>query len=287
MSDISSFQLARGVDRRALTTGARQVVGLRLDGAPAALEMRALLIGARIDTRQLDEFIEPESLPPGSGGMVFVFRYGVVVLFGASPDAEAAILDRLRDQVVEPVEEAEIETATIAIRPSAEEQVDANGRVVLRDAGIERLLLTATVLAQSVVLARDEVRIAEAFDRIEPLVHALRTQGRAGLSIRRVMQHIGDVLATRHRMLGRAQISEKPDMLWEHPELERLYGRLEAEYELNDRASVIARKLDAIGDANDVLLDVVQDKRMVRLELAIIALIAFEIALTLVEKAGI
>lgn len=287
MSDISSFQLARGVDPRALTTGARQVVGLRLDGAPAALEMRALLIGARIDTRQLDEFIEPESLPPGSGGMVFVFRYGVVVLFGASPDAEAAILDRLRDQVVEPVEEAEIETATIAIRPSAEEQVDANGRVVLREAGIERLLLTATVLAQSVVLARDEVRIAEAFDRIEPLVHALRTQGRAGLPIRRVMQHIGDVLATRHRMLGRAQISEKPDMLWEHPELERLYGRLEAEYELNDRASVIARKLDAIGDANDVLLDVVQDKRMVRLELAIIALIAFEIALTLVEKAGI
>ncbi|HTH28784.1 MAG TPA: RMD1 family protein [Sphingobium sp.] len=287
MSDISSFQLARGVDPRALTTGARQVVGLRLDGAPAALEMRALLIGARIDTRQLDEFIEPESLPPGSGGMVFVFRYGVVVLFGASPEAEAAILARLRDQVVEPVEEAELETATIAIRPSAEEQVDANGRVVLRDAGIERLLLTATVLAQSVVLARDEVRIAEAFDRIEPLVHALRTQGRAGLPIRRVMQHIGDVLATRHRMLGRAQISEKPDMLWEHPELERLYGRLEAEYELNDRASVIARKLDAIGDANDVLLDVVQDKRMVRLELAIIALIAFEIALTLVEKAGI
>jgi uncharacterized Rmd1/YagE family protein len=85
-------------------------------------------------------------------------------------------------------------------------------------------------------------------------------------------------------MVGRAQIGEKPDLLWDHPELERLYARLEDEFELDERARAIDRKLDALGDAADILLNLVQEKRAVRMELAIIALIAFEIVLTLYEK---
>ncbi|HKY82897.1 MAG TPA: hypothetical protein VJM09_15665 [Sphingobium sp.] len=57
-----------------------------------------------------------------------------------------------------------------------------------------------------------------------------------------------------------------------------------AEYELGERAAMIDRKLELIGKAADVLLDLVQDKRSVRLELAIIALIAFEIILSLYDR---
>lgn len=165
-----------------------------------------------------------------------------------------------------------------------EEQIQNDGRVLLREASTERLLLTATVLARSVILARDETLIGDAFERIEPLVRTMRTEGRAGMPGRTVMRQIGEVLATRHRMVGRAQIGEKPDLLWDHPELERLYARLEDEFELDERARAIDRKLDAIGDAADILLNLVQEKRAVRMELAIIALIAFEIVLTLYEK---
>jgi hypothetical protein len=45
---------------------------------------------------------------------------------------------------------------------------------VLRELIPERLLLVATVLACRLVLGRDEVRIAEMFDRIEPLIAAFR-----------------------------------------------------------------------------------------------------------------
>ena len=114
------------------------------------------------------------------------------------------------------------------------------------------------------------------------LVNDLRKDGRARLPIKRVMQHIGGVLATRHRVVGRAQIGEKPDLLWDHPELDRLYGRLEAEFELGDRARAIERKLEVIGDAADVLLNLVIDKRSFRLEIAVVALIAFEVVVSLV-----
>lgn len=281
MASESSTPRTADPIRRPLAVGAREVVAALLDQQPARADVRALLVGTRIDTRGLAGFVEPSRLAPTGAGAIFIFRYGVVVLFGASPEIEADILSRLQPHILDPLAVAEVETATIEVRSQTHEQVDASGHVILVEPTAERLLLTATVLARSVVLGWDEVQIAKAFDRIEPLVAGLKAHGRAGLPIRRVMQYIGDVLDARNRVVGRAQISEKPDILWDHPDLDRLYGRLETEFELGDRERVIERKLAVIGDAADVLLNLVQDKRSVRLELAIIGLFAIEILLTL------
>src|SRR6187402_998693 len=264
---------------RPVGVGVREVLGFAIPGQSPTADVRALLLGTRIDTRNLRDFVEPDELDLTGIGAAYVFRYGVLVLFGASPATERNLIARLEHHVIEPVLVPEIETASIEIRPSGDESVSADGHIRLREATPERLLLTATVLARSVVLARDENRIAEAFDRIEPLVNDLRAHGRAGMPIRQVMRHIGDVLAARHLVVGRARIGEKPDLLWDHPELDRLYARLEAEFELGDRSRAIERKLEVVGDAADVLLELVQDKRSLRLELAVVLLIAFEVVL--------
>jgi uncharacterized Rmd1/YagE family protein len=249
-------------------------------------KVRAVLVGSRINTRELEGHTEAQALDATSSGVAFLFRYGAVVLFGASDEVEREFVNSLDGRIIDPVASAsrEFETATLAVRPEDDEQVDAHGGIVLRELTPERLLLVATVLARSVVLERDEVRIAEVFDRIEPLIAGLQARGHAVPPIRQVMQQIGGVLAARHRMTGRAQIAEKPEVLWEHPELDRLYARLEAEFELTERARTVERKLDVIGETASTLLELVQERRSVRLELAVIALIAFEILLTLQER---
>lgn len=234
--------------------------------------------------RGLGGFVELDKLDPQGTGAAFVFRYGVLVLFGVTFADEQQFLARIEPNIIDPLRSPEVETAMIELVLEAEEQVDAHGNIQLRELTPARLLLTATVLARSVVLGRDETRITNVFDRIEPLVNAMQQHGRVGHPIRRVMQQIGEVLSARHRMVGRTQISEKPEVLWDHPELDRLYGRLEAEYELGDRARVIEHKLAVIGDAADVLLNVIQDRRSVRLELAIIALFVLEIAIGLSDR---
>lgn len=269
---------------RPQVAGGPEMVSFQSPGALDIREASARLLGERIDTRNLREAASAAHLEDEAAGMLIAFRFGVVVVFGAGAELDCAVPDWLRNHVIDPTAFPETETAVISIRNDVEEQVDAAGHVVLQEATEERLLLVATVLARSVVLARDELRISDAFDHIEPLVAALRLHGRTGLSLRRVMQHIGDVLATQQRLVGRAQISEKPDILWDHPELDRLYARLEAEYELGERASMIERKLEVVGEAADVLLNLAQDKRTVRLELAIIALITFEIILSLYDR---
>ena len=75
-------------------------------------------------------------------------------------------------------------------------------------------------------------------------------------------------------------VEEKPDVLWDRPDLERLYARLEDEYELRERASALHRKLTVIGDTAQVLSDLIDTERSLRLELIIVLLIVFEIAIT-------
>jgi uncharacterized Rmd1/YagE family protein len=51
-----------------------------------------------------------------------------------------------------------------------------------------------------------------------------------------------------------------------------------------ERARSVERKLDVIGETASTLMELVQARRSVRLELAVIAPIAFEILLNLQER---
>jgi uncharacterized Rmd1/YagE family protein len=249
--------------------------------------MRARLIGARIDTRHVVE--ATSQFLAGHGGLTILFRDGVVVSIGedTSVDAgvDAGLEALLAPFVVDPEETHETETTGLIIKPGSSDRIGTDGQVELNDASLERFLLVAIVLARSVMLSRDEILVAGAFDRITPLVTDMRENGQAHLSIKQAMQLVGNAMAARHRIMGTAQANDRPDLLWDHPELDRLYARLEAEYELDERAEVLERKFVALGDVAEVLLDIVRDKRAFRLELAIIVLIAFEIVLSLINMA--
>ncbi|MCW6535980.1 RMD1 family protein [Sphingomonas sp. MMSM24] len=257
---------------------------LALGETPANGSLRACasLVGGQIDTSaaQTDPAI---AALIKAAGLVFLFRYGVVVTVGARDDATLGLVAALRPHIADPTALNERESALIEHDPGAPDNVGAEGQIRLADLGRERLTLVAIVLARSVALARDEFLLWDAFDRIAPLVTDLQENGRARLPIRSAMQLVGNVLAARHRIIGTAQVDERPDLLWDHPALDRLYTRLEAEYELKERADVVQRKLDALGGFTEALLDIVQDKRAFRVEIAVIALIAFEVALSLLN----
>lgn len=248
--------------------------------------VRALLLGERLDTRGLerDDAISttPLTLQIGrNGGLAFLFRYGVVVFAGLSPFEEDEIVRSLRPRVSNPSEPFESDQVPILIRPDREDQVEPSGAISLREASPERLQIVANVLSKSLILSHYETRIADAFDQIEPLADRLQQSGSTGSQAKELLRQIGRVLLTQHRMVGRVEIGEKPDVLWDHPGLERLYARLEDEYELAERGRAIERKLTLISDTVDTLLDLVQNQRSVRLEWYIIGLIGLEILLSL------
>jgi uncharacterized Rmd1/YagE family protein len=98
-----------------------------------------------------------------------------------------------------------------------------------------------------------------------------------------MLKVIGQSLLVRQRLTGRVEVEEKPDVLWDRFDLERLHARLADEYELKERAAALQRKLDVVGETARVLTDLIDASRSLRLEMAIVALIVIEVLFTFYE----
>jgi required for meiotic nuclear division protein 1 len=243
----------------------------------------ALHVGDRINTMGFeDEALSavPLAIRAGKAGIAVLFRYGVAVLIGLSPEDEIAFLEKLKPRIGGKLARFEEETAVVALASEAEDQVQAGGPIQLRDMSPERLLVIADVLAKSVVLADDEREVAKVFEIIEPFAKELADHGRTRRDRKGVLQLIGNALLVQHRVSGRVAIAEKPDALWDRPDLERLYARLEDEYELKERVDALNRKLAVVAETANTLADIIDTRRSLRLELIVVILIAFEIVVT-------
>jgi uncharacterized Rmd1/YagE family protein len=247
----------------------------------------AVLLGERLRTAGLDHdgvvATTPLAYRMGQGGLVVLFRYGAAVLFGLAAAEEAAALQALAERLVGPESLPEEETATLVLEPDADEQITSAGAIQLRQASTEHLLIVADVLAKSVALGRDERQVAAVFDAIEPYAAGLAATGRPPGGRGPILRLIGQALLVQHRVSGRVAVREKPDILWDRPDLERLYGRLEDEYELIERAETLDRKLAVIAGATTALIDLKDAARTLRLELIIILLILAELVVGLVQ----
>ena len=183
--------------------------------------------------------------------------------------------------MVEPLDTTERDRTTVSL--GSDDRLDQVGAIFLKDDAPERLQVVANVLAKSLVLTQQESELAVAVDRIDQLAMELKRKGRGVRQARDLVRQIGDSLLTQHRMVGRVAVEDKPDILWDWPELERFYARLADEYELVERGQAVDRKLALVGDTIRTLLELVQDQRTVRLEWYIIILIAIEILLSVYE----
>src|SRR5262249_9450260 len=140
--------------------------------AASRKKVRALLLGDRIDTSGLERTdvlsTAPLAFRAGHDGLVVVFRYGVVVLFGLSVLEEDEVLRGLRSRIVRPLETREDETAHIEIAFDKDEQILPGGPILVKAITPEHMLVIADALAKSVVLARDEREVSSVVERVEP-----------------------------------------------------------------------------------------------------------------------
>lgn len=258
-----------------------------MESSATTIDFRAMLLGLRIDTKGLEHpdtiGLSPLTLRVGRRGVAFAFRFGVVVFAGVAPADEGPVLDLLRNRVVERLDLPEIERISVTLGAGDDDRIDPAGAVFLKDDSPERLQVVAHVLAKNLVLAHHETQLAVAFDRIDQLATGIKRKGRVVHQTRELVRQMGDSLLTQHRMVGRVAVEDKPDVLWDWPELERFYARLADEYELLERGRAVDRKLTLVSDTTQTLLELVQDQRSVRLEWYIIILIVVEVLLSVYE----
>jgi len=247
----------------------------------------AVYVGEHID---LHPFLHAKRIPAQQpavtgvkgGGLAILYRYGAIVFFDVSPTRQGRFLHEVRSLIRDPYEQPETEELRISISKQ-ESEGDIGEAVILRCGSLERLEAVAAVLSKSVALAQYESDVAMTLDRIEPFAVQLEQFGQGGRNMRLLLRHIGRVLLNEMKMVARAEVTDRPDLIWEHPEMEQLYRRLEEEFELQERAAILDRKLELISRTVETVLDLLQKRRSVRVEWYIVVLIVMELALTLYQ----
>jgi uncharacterized Rmd1/YagE family protein len=172
---------------------------------------------------------------------------------------------------------SEEETLLLEVAPDKDDQILPGGPMILKTLTPDHLIVIADALSKSVVLARDEREVASVFDLVEPFARQLADHGRVIAGRSAILKIIGNALIVQHRVSGRVAVTEKPDAVWDRSDLDRLYARLEDEYELRERTETLTRKLAVIADTAEVLTDIIDTRRSLRLEIIIVALIAIEL----------
>lgn len=263
-------------------TGAPAVTLAASLGIDRPIVVRAVLLGERLATHRFDrqEALAHMPLTIGvrEGELAVLFRYGVIVLMNVRPDAENSLLQRLSPLITDPFEPRESDEVRIDVRGGADDQIDVAGTILLKELTIERLHLVADVLAKSLILGHYETRIAIGFDRVEPMAEMLRRRGRIGIAVTPLLRQIGNALLVQQKMVGRVETGEKPDLLWDHADLERFYARLAEEYELRERSRALDHKQEVILRTSETLLSLVQERSNIRLEWYVLILIVAELA---------
>lgn len=248
------------------------------------IKVRALLLGDRLDlkTFKIADCLATTPLTvevDADGGVAVLFRYGVVVLFGVNGLDEARFIETLKPLITNAYVSPEIEELEIHCGKSS--MGVQSGAVSLDETSLEKVQVIADAFSKNLVLSLYEKKVAGEFDKIEPLAQELATYGKVSADSQTLLSKIGHMLLIEHRMVGRAEIGDKPEILWDFPHLGGLYASLEDEFELQERQAALERKLNLISDTTQTLADVWDNKQLHKLEWYVIGLILLEIVISL------
>jgi uncharacterized Rmd1/YagE family protein len=260
----------------------------KLDMENQSLLVRALQLGERIDLRGLerdDSFSKsPLAFPAGANGTAILFKSGTAVFINMSPVEEEDLIDTLGPRITDALSERETESAKLVVKPEEDELIGATGAIQLKSADNNRLLLVGQALAMSTALAWDEKRISKSFERTSSIAAELQ-EGKLPQAHRaQLLKQIGEAMSVQQRLASRVDLDDKPDVLWDHPELERFWAKLVEEYDLPQRGRALSRKLEVIHQTAGTITDLISTRTGHRLEWYIIVLILFEIVLGLYDR---
>lgn len=251
-----------------------------------SVRCRAIFIGEKLDLRALEQTNylarEPLMVSAGQQGCAVLFDYGAIVMFDIDPIEEVSFLAHLKPLTVNEFDAPETEEAILNLTAGGVGQA-TNGVIYVQDFSTSCLQIVADVLAKSAVLAHYELGTAAVFDRLEPVASELQASTKGNHWGKELLRQLGSTLAIQHKIVGRVEIIDKPELLWDLPEFDRLHRRLEDEYEIQERHTTLERKLQLISTTAETVIELLQHKTSLRVEWYVVALIVVEIVLSLID----
>jgi required for meiotic nuclear division protein 1 len=218
----------------------------------------------------------PLVLEPELGSWIYVERFGAVVFWNCSESLVQTFLGDLQEL---PGAGPRIGSThdSLAVHVGADEETVGFSAVWLKELSLDKLKIISLALAQSVALDYFENSVSSAMARFQPAVRSMREEGKLRLVHKEVLMLVGFAMEIRSVVLENLTLFDDPPESWESESLAHLDSALFDQFDLEERINAINQKLAYLKDAGSTLMEVLTNRKSVRLEWIVIILIFVEI----------
>lgn len=216
---------------------------------------------------------------------VFLFDYGVVVIWGMSLAHEQRFLKDIAKFELEKLDPDDVETECFNFYYTNEYQPRIyNDFITLRDKGNYMTKLAIShALAQSVKTSLFEELIASTIDACKDIPTQIALTGKIALSRSQINMQIGELFIIRISIHLNGSVLDTPELFWVEPHLEPVYQAVRSYLEMDQRVGLLTERLDVVADLLAVLKDQLSHGHGEKLEWIVIVLIAAEILVAAVN----
>ncbi len=211
---------------------------------------------------------------------VFLFPYGVAVMWGLTAEEEVSALATIRtlEEGAYEVREKEMMTYSYGKTEAIIDDV-----IILSPDDLTVKAAFSHGLAQSVKLSVFEGIVKKTITTTRTLPEQLARYGKIPLSRKEIRKKMGELFIERSSINLHFDVLDVPEYFWENADLEPIYMLIATHLELETRVEILNQRLDVIHDLFEMLGNELNHQHSSRLEWIIIFLILFEVLFSLVH----
>ena len=213
---------------------------------------------------------------------IIAYDFGAVVFAGVDDAVQSAVMKALLDRVGPEPHPPLQEIAIIEVSEKEKPGVQFD-RIIVPKLERRAVELVALVVAQSAAMEYYEEDVDLVLARLQDTSANLAQTGKLTVKTRELLRFVGSGMSTHNQVVYTLSLLDTPQLAWEDETLDRLYLGLRQQYEIGDRFRALDLKLRMIQDNFDLFVDLTQERRNYRLELAVAFLVALETALFVYE----
>lgn len=218
---------------------------------------------------------------------LFIFEYGVVVLWGFTEREEKSLLndiDRFEKEKLAQ-EDIQIEEFNYYITTSYQPRI-YNDFITLRDGSNYMTKLSIShAIAQSVKISLFEELVDNTIEDTQDIPQEIALSGKVSMNKEGIMKSIGELFILRININLHGSVMDSPEIMWSEPQLEPIYQATRGYLEINQRVSLLNQRLEVISDLLQMLKEQLGHSHEEYLEFIVIVLVGVEVFISLVNIA--
>lgn len=221
----------------------------------------------------------------GKKNDVFIFEYGVVIMWGYTTKEELAFLEDLARFESEKLssEDIQVEEFNYYITTSYQPRI-YNDFITLRDDSNYMLKLSIShALAQSVKISLFEELVDNTIEDTQDIPQQIAHTGKVEMTRDEIMKSIGELFILRININLHGSVLDSPELMWAEPHLEPIYQATRGYLDINSRVELLNQRLEVISDLLQMLKEQLGHSQEESLELIVVVLVCIEVLVSVVN----